>query len=79
MTFKELAKDPLWDPMTFKEMAKDPLLDPMTWKEMIKESIQDPLTWVEAIDQGTLVENIGPGTGWPFGFPPMGNRSGRGF
>ena len=53
ITIKELAKDPLTDPvLTRKELAKDPLTDPvLTRKELIKEPVKDP-----AVDPVTVKE-----------------------
>ena len=74
-THKELAKDPIFDPVpTHKELAKDPIFDP-THKELAKDPIFDPTIKEVARDPGsgpggTLVEHIGfPGLGQGGGVP----------
>ena len=47
-TIKEVRKDPLQDPGTTKEVRKDPIRDPVTIKEVRKDPIRDPVTIKEA-------------------------------
>jgi hypothetical protein len=47
VTAKEIRKDPIQDPVTLKEIRKDPIRDPGTAKEIRKDPIQDPTTLKE--------------------------------